>query len=156
MTDIILPIGHHKSPSKATALGRYLRQLRVTHPELPLLKDMADTLGYDSALLSGIELGKKEIPNTDHFIAKITESYQLTDNSELVKLVNGIELGVVTECERPEIDLSEHLQKRVDSGKPLVIIEPDSATPELVEALKNMLPEDVRHRVTTINFNDQK
>lgn len=156
ITDITLPTGHTKSPSKATPLGKYLRQLRVTHPELPLLKDMADTLGYGSALLSGIELGKKEIPDPEHFIAKLTEAYQIADSAELAQLVNGSELGAITESDRPVVNLNEYLQERIDSGKPMVIIEPSNSTPELVALLKKMLPKDEQHKVTLVNIDNQK
>ncbi|CAH7346061.1 HTH cro/C1-type domain-containing protein [Vibrio crassostreae] len=155
ITNITLPTGHAKSPSKATPLGKYLRQLRVTHPELPLLKDMADTLGYGSALLSGIELGKKAIPDPEHLITKLTEAYQIADNTELTQLINGSEIGAITECDRPVVNLNNYLQERIDSGKPMVIIEPNNATPELVELLKKMLPEDEQHKVTLVNITNQ-
>lgn len=56
-----------------TALGKYLRKLRIDNSEL--LKDMADKVGMSSAMLSAIENGKRN-PPVD-FAARIEGAYDL-------------------------------------------------------------------------------
>lgn len=57
----------------ATALGKFLRRLRIDNDEL--LKNMADKLGVASSTLSSIENGRRNPPKG--FIDKVREVYQL-------------------------------------------------------------------------------
>lgn len=54
--------------------------------------------------------------------------------------------------ERPVVDMKDVLEQRQRDGKPLIIIEPQTASKEVVEALKKCLPEDQKHKVTLVNF----
>jgi hypothetical protein len=53
---------------------------------------------------------------------------------------------------RPVIDMKDVLEQRQRDGKPLIIIEPQTASKEVVEALKKCLPENQSHKVTLVNF----
>lgn len=59
---------------KVTEIGKFLRKLRIE--EDMLLKDMAEKLEISSALLSGIELGKKAI--SDSVLKKISKAFNLS------------------------------------------------------------------------------
>ena len=52
---------------KVTAVGRFLRKLRIDYCEV--LYDMAQKLGCSSAFISAIELGKRPIPT--EYVTKI-------------------------------------------------------------------------------------
>lgn len=70
----------------------------------------------------------------------------------------GTRLSVYTKLEttndRAEADLSTLLHERVESGRPLSVIEPGTASPELVKALRKMLPIEDKNKVTFINFDE--
>ena len=55
---------------------------------------------------------------------------------------------------RSEISIKGVLEQRQKEGKPLIVIEPQIASKEVVEALKKCLPEDVKNQVTLVNFKD--
>ncbi|MCP4056504.1 hypothetical protein [Pseudoalteromonas sp. Angola-18] len=55
---------------------------------------------------------------------------------------------------RPEISIKDVLEQRQKEGKPLIIVEPQTASKEVVEALKKCLPEDTKNQVTLVNFKD--
>ena len=59
-----------------TALGRFLRKLRIDRGEL--MKDMADNLGISPSMLSAIENGKRNSPAG--FASRIERAYQLGAN----------------------------------------------------------------------------
>jgi len=63
------------------AFGKELRKLRLDFGEV--LKDMANKLGYSSAYLSAIEVGKRNIPAD--MIERLAERYDL-DNSTVQQL----------------------------------------------------------------------
>lgn len=58
--------------------GSLLRDIRITRSLL--LYDMARDLGISSAELSGIETGRKPIP--ENFISKIQEHYSVGDSCQ--------------------------------------------------------------------------
>lgn len=60
-----------------TALGKYLRILRLNHAEI--MKIMAEKVGVSVAYLSSVELGKK-VPSSK-FLKNIELSYGLTGDS---------------------------------------------------------------------------
>ena len=57
----------------ATALGKFLRRLRIDNDEL--LKNMADKLQVASSTLSSIENGRRNPPKG--FVEKVKDVYQL-------------------------------------------------------------------------------
>jgi hypothetical protein len=57
--------------------------------------------------------------------------------------------------ERPEVDMKELLEQRVNEGKPLVIIEPSSASADVVESLNNLLPEDKKNAVVLVDLSNK-
>jgi hypothetical protein len=59
-----------------------------------------------------------------------------------------------TTDDRPEVDLNKLLQERVESGKPLIVIEPETTSPELVKTLRKMLPEEDKNKITFINLDE--
>ncbi len=69
----------------ATALGDFLRKLRLENGEL--LKSMAVKLDVSSAFLSAVENGKKKMPES--WYSKLEVLYNLNDNqmSELKEAV---------------------------------------------------------------------
>lgn len=68
-----------------TALGDYLRKLRISNREI--LKDMAERLGVTSSFLSAVENGKKKIPAS--WNEKLQQLYSLsqTDMEDLNKAI---------------------------------------------------------------------
>lgn len=56
--------------------------------------------------------------------------------------------------ERAVIDMKDVLEQRQRDGKPLIIIETQTTSKEVVEALKKCLPEDQKHKVTLVNFDN--
>lgn len=80
----------------ATAIGDYLRKLRLANGEV--LKDMAEKLGVSSAFLSAVEHGKKKVPaNWDE---KLRGIYHLSDvemehfNKAIMESRDTIELNI--------------------------------------------------------------
>lgn len=79
-----------------TALGRFLRKLRIDSSEI--LKDMAIKLGVSSAFLSAVENGKKKMP--DSWIKKLETIYALTKeqteqlNIAIIETNNIIEINL--------------------------------------------------------------
>ncbi len=59
-----------------TSFGKFLRNLRMDVGEL--LLNMADKLGVSPAFLSGVENGKRKIP--EGWLAKIASLYKLSDD----------------------------------------------------------------------------
>lgn len=59
-----------------TALGKFLRKLRVDNEEL--MKNMADNLGISSSMLSAIENGKRNPPAG--FAGRVEKAYQLASD----------------------------------------------------------------------------
>lgn len=57
--------------------------------------------------------------------------------------------------ERPEVDMKELLEQRINEGKPLVIIEPSSASDDVVESLNNLLPEDKKNAVVLVDLSNK-
>ncbi|WP_229626382.1 hypothetical protein [Vibrio parahaemolyticus] len=70
----------------------------------------------------------------------------------------GKKLSVYAKLEttdnRPEVDLNKLLHERVESGIPLIVIEPEMASSELVKTLRNMLPDEDKNKVTFINLDE--
>ena len=58
-----------------TALGRFLRKLRIDHNEI--MKDMADKLDVSVSFLSAVETGKKPMPSS--WNSRICALYSLDD-----------------------------------------------------------------------------
>ena len=58
-----------------TSFGKFLRNLRMDMGEL--LYDMASKLGVSSAFLSGVENGKRKIP--EKWLSNIAKNYELSD-----------------------------------------------------------------------------
>jgi transcriptional regulator with XRE-family HTH domain len=81
-----------------TAIGRYLRKLRIDRGEL--LKDMSDRLGVTSSYLSAIENGKRTFPT--EWAKKIGDDYGL-DSSGRAALENAI----TESADSVRIELSE-------------------------------------------------
>jgi transcriptional regulator with XRE-family HTH domain len=79
---------------KVTELGKFLRKLRIDHGEV--MKEMADRLGFTSAYLSAIELGKRSIP--EGFSSKIIGMYGLdkttSESLELLVAANSGEVHI--------------------------------------------------------------
>ena len=61
-----------------TALGQFLRKLRIDQREL--MKDMADKLGVSPSFMSSVENGKKSMPSA--WNGKICELYSLTEEQQ--------------------------------------------------------------------------
>lgn len=70
----------------ATALGKYLRRLRIDNDEL--LKTMADKLGIASSTLSSIETGRRNPPK--EFAGRLAATYNL-DPDELSALQDALD-----------------------------------------------------------------
>ncbi|MDR2360243.1 MAG: helix-turn-helix domain-containing protein [Oscillospiraceae bacterium] len=68
-----------------TAIGRYLRKLRIDRGEL--LKDMSDRLGVTASYLSAVENGKRAFPT--EWAKKIGDDYEL-DSSGRAELENAV------------------------------------------------------------------
>lgn len=58
--------------------------------------------------------------------------------------------------ERPVIDMKDVLEQRQRDGKPLIIIQQQTASKEVVEALRKCLPEDQKNMVTLVNFDKEQ
>lgn len=71
---------------KVTPFGKFLRKLRIDHGVI--LKTMAETLGFSSAYLSSVELGKKNV--SDELIDNIAKNYKLNEEeiAELRRLAD--------------------------------------------------------------------
>lgn len=59
-----------------TALGKYLRKLRIDNGEI--LRDMAKNLSVSSSFLSAVENGKKKMPES--WITRLERQYSLSSN----------------------------------------------------------------------------
>lgn len=71
-----------------TPFGQFIRKKRIE--KYISLKDMADALGVSSAFLSGMEMGRKSIPEDS--IPKISDFLHLSP-SEKKELLDSIELS---------------------------------------------------------------
>lgn len=67
-------------------IGRFLRQYRIKHNML--LRDMAEAMGVDSSWLSGIEHGRRSIP--EDFSDMLTSTFKMSQ-LELRDLKNALE-----------------------------------------------------------------
>ena len=82
---------------KVTPFGKFLRKLRIDRGVI--LKTMAETLGFSSAYLSALELGKKNVP--EGLTDKIIEAYELNE-AEVMELKRLADLSKTQE----KIDLT--------------------------------------------------
>jgi len=70
-----------------TAIGKYLRKLRIDRGEI--LKNMADKLGVTASYLSAVENGKRPFP--DSWIDTLVRLYELDENSRNEMASAGVE-----------------------------------------------------------------
>ncbi|MDR1840855.1 MAG: helix-turn-helix domain-containing protein [Holophagales bacterium] len=87
------------------AFGRELRKLRLDFGEV--LKDMANKLGFSSAYLSAIEVGKRNIPAD--LINRLAELYKLDD-----KTVQHLEKAKEQQAKKVNLDLSSATPRQRD------------------------------------------
>jgi len=87
------------------AFGRELRKLRLDFGEV--LKDMANKLGYSSAYLSAIEVGKRNIPAD--MIERLAELYDLG-----VGIVHQLEEAKEQQIKEVSLDLGSALPHQRD------------------------------------------
>lgn len=145
-------VKQHKAGINVTPLGKFLRGLRVENDVI--LKDMADSLGYSSSLLSGIELGTKMIPDSVSFLAQINRAYSIKNPDELVKLVESHKLNsesLQVNDDWPLVDMRAYLDERIASGYPIIVLEPGHSTQELLEAINKLLPDDGKAKLISFD-----
>ena len=112
-----------------TALGKYLRDLRIQHGEI--LKTMAEKLGVTSAFLSAVENGKKKMP--DSWKAKLAYLYGLDKKQKDALEVAALESNDTVELRIKDVP---------EQNRTLAVLfarEFDSMDKELLEQLTSML-----------------
>lgn len=128
-------------PLKTTHIGNFIRKLRLLPEYSHTLKDMAEILNYSSALLSGIELGKKEIPNVDYFIDTISSHYKVDKVTLRVLIETPTDQDVFHNSEM--LDIYERVNKIL--GRMVVLpklnVHVVTSTEELSQRLVNVLPD---------------
>lgn len=99
-----------------TSFGKFLRNLRMDIGEL--LLNMADKLGVSPAFLSGVENGKRKIP--EGWLSKIAALYGLSEEqNEKMKAAyydsnNEIEIGL-HDLQRNQRDLAIAFARKLNS-----------------------------------------
>lgn len=54
--------------------------------------------------------------------------------------------------DRPEVGMKVVPEQRINGGKPLIFIEPSTASRALVETLRSVLPDVQKHHVQYVNL----
>ncbi len=99
-----------------TSFGKFLRNLRMDIGEL--LLNMADKLGVSPAFLSGVENGKRKIP--EGWLSKIATLYGLSEeqnekmNAAYYDSNNEIEIGL-HDLQANQRDLAIAFARKLDS-----------------------------------------
>lgn len=128
-------------PLKTTHIGNFIRKLRLLPEYSHTLKDMAEILNYSSALLSGIEFGKKEIPNVDYFIDTISSHYKVDKVTLRVLIETPTDQDVFHNSEM--LDIYERVNKILEHMVvlPKLNVHVVTSTEELSQRLVNVLPD---------------
>lgn len=58
--------------------------------------------------------------------------------------------------ERPVVDMKEFLEQRRRDGKPLIVIEPETASGDRVEKLRSVMPDGQKDRIQYVNLDADK
>lgn len=128
-------------PIQPTHIGNFVRKLRLLPEYNHTLKDMAEILNYSSALLSGIELGKKEIPSVAHFIDTISSHYKVDKVTLRVLIETPKDQDVFQNSEM--LDIYERANKLLGHMVDLPKLNEHVVTSaeELSQRLVNVLPD---------------
>lgn len=114
----------------ATALGKFLRKLRIDRDER--LYDMANHLGVSSAFLSGVENGHKKV--SDALVSKIISMYNLN-------LKQQEELQYARSKSSNKIDLTNFSPEKLEATL-MFARKFDDLTHEQVQQIRNILKGD--------------
>lgn len=128
-------------PIQPTHIGNFVRKLRLLPEYNHTLKDMAEILNYSSALLSGIELGQKEIPSVAHFIDTISSHYKVDKVTLRVLIETPKDQDVFQNSEM--LDIYERVNNLYGQmvKLPKLNVHIVTSTEELSQRLVNVLPD---------------